>query len=101
MIAHKQQYQKQPLDERIIIVPTTAAYADQMVEVMCAAYGVSPEETYRPAQFKQQARIFPEGQFVAIDTETDKVVGLTISMRVDYDPKTPLLERWAETTNYG
>lgn len=101
MIAYNLPHRTYDTDERIAIVPTTAAHAHQMVELMCAAYNCSPIETYRAEQFKQQARIFPEGQFVALDTETDRVVGLTISMRVDFDPREPMLESWAETTNYG
>lgn len=101
MIAYNLPQQKQATDEPIAIVPTTAAHAHQMVELMCAAYNCSPMETYRAEQFKQQARIFPEGQFVALDTQTNRVVGLTISMRVEVDPREPMLESWAETTNYG
>lgn len=102
MIAYNYpQYQTHPQDEPIVIVPSKPHHVDQMVELMCAAYNVPPEETYTPDQFRSQIRMFPEGQFVAVDPQTDRVVGLTISMRLNYDPAQPLLENWVETTNYG
>jgi hypothetical protein len=102
MIANNHmQYQPLPQDERFVIVPSKPQYVNQMVDVMCATYNVSPLETYHPDQFRSQIRVFPEGQFVALDRETGRVVGLTVSMRVDYQPEQPLLESWIETTNYG
>lgn len=102
MIAYNYpQYQTRPQDERIAIVPSKPHHVDSMVELMCAAYNVSPEESYTPDQFRSQIRVFPEGQFVAVDQDTGQVVGLTISMRMSYNPTQPLLENWAETTNYG
>lgn len=101
MIAYNyEQYPSYPRNEEITIVPSQPRYIDQMVDVMCAAYGVPAVETYTPEQFLSQIRVFPEGQFVAVDAD-DRVVGLTISMRVDYQPAQPLYENWSETTNYG
>jgi len=93
--------QSRPQDERIVIVPSKPHHANQMVELMCAAYNVTPEESYTPDQFRSQIRTFPEGQFVAVDQETGRVVGLTVSMRMSFNPALPLLENWVETTNYG
>ena len=102
MIAYNYpQYQTRPQDERIVVVPSQPRHVNQMVELMSAAYNVPVEETYSPDQFRSQIRIFPEGQFVAIDQATGRVVGLTISMRLSYNPTQPLLENWVETTNYG
>lgn len=88
-------------EAHIVVIPSSAEYADQMVELMCAAYNCTPDETFTAEQFRTHMRVFPEGQFIAIDTDTNRVVGLTASMRVDFDPNFPLLESWVETTNYG
>ncbi len=100
MIAYNKP-QTHPSNNAIVVVPSAARYADQQVDVMCAAYNCQPNETFRAAQFRQHREIFPEGQFIALDVNADRVVGLTVSMRVDFDPRKPLLERWVETTNYG
>ena|SRR5215213_3736786 len=102
MIAYKYPYENsKQQDSPLVVVPSSAKYAEQMVDLMAAAYGCPPEETYTPEQFRTQIRVFPEGQFIALDTRTDRVVGLTISMRVNFDPQHALLESWVETTNYG
>ena len=102
MIAYNEpQYQTRSQDAQIAVVPSKAHHVAQMVDVMCATYDVQPSETYAPEQFRSQIRVFPEGQFVALDQSTGRVVGLTVSMRVHYSPEAPLLERWVDTTNYG
>jgi hypothetical protein len=101
MIAYNYQPQSKTLENPIVVVPTSAKYADQMVTLMCETYNCIPAETYNPEKFRNQARVFPEGQFVALDTRTDKVVGLTASMRLHFNAQAPLLTSWVETTNYG
>lgn len=88
-------------DNRIVVIPSSPKYAEQMVELMCATYNCLPEETFSVEQFRTHMQIFPEGQFIALDVDNDRVVGLTASMRVDFNPDEPLLENWVETTNYG
>jgi GNAT superfamily N-acetyltransferase len=53
-------------------------------------------------QFIEHLKIFPHGQYIAVDeSHHDRVVGLTVSMRVQFDPKRPqsLIEPWRITTN--
>jgi ribosomal protein S18 acetylase RimI-like enzyme len=52
-------------------------------------------------QFRAHMRVFPQGQYIAVDTDRDTVVGLTVSMRVAFDPKhpRPLIEPWRTVTN--
>jgi hypothetical protein len=45
--------------------------------------------------------IFPEGQFVAVDTATAQVIGMTTSMQIDFNPEQPFVESWLTTTDYG
>ena len=101
MIAYDMKYQPGTQDNRIVVVPSSAKYAEQMVELMCATYGCKPSQTFSAEQFRTHQQIFPEGQFIALDVDSDRVVGLTASMRVDFDPAQPLMARWVETTNYG
>jgi len=102
MIAYSYpQHQTHPQDERIVVVPSKPEHVDQMVALLSAAYNVPIEQSYSLDQFRSQIAIFPEGQFVAIDQDANRVVGLTISMRFNFDPAQPLLENWIETTNYG
>jgi len=101
MIAYDLKYPSKTQDNRIAVVPSSAKYAEQMVALMCATYNCKASETFSPEQFRTHQQIFPEGQFIALDADTDRVVGLTASMRVNFDASQPLLERWVETTNYG
>lgn len=58
----------------------------------------------RVDEFLSQIRIFPEGQFVALDVTTPdapQVVGYTSSMRLNFDPARPRFKPWADETGYG
>ena len=108
MIAQNMQYPKlqnsakiEGKTDSIVVIPSAPHYAGQMVELMCAAYDCSPEETFSAEQFRSHMHVFPEGQFIALDTSADRVVGLTASMRLDFDPRLPLTASWVETTAYG
>ncbi|MDZ4764584.1 MAG: hypothetical protein SGI73_08525 [Chloroflexota bacterium] len=87
---------------QIVIQPTTARHAEQMNRLSTLVY--SHAGYSRVAEFKSQAKLYPEGQFVAIDT-TDphhpRVVGYTSCMRLQFNPAEPLLESWSDTTGYG
>lgn len=103
MIAHTYDHKQRPQDNgsSIHVVPTAAKHAQEISDLTCRTYGFAPEESYSVEEVLSQIKHFPEGQFVAVDTRTDKVVGYTMSMRIDYNPNYPLLESWVETTNYG
>lgn len=91
--------------QHIVIRPSAERYADQMEALMALVYNLDPrdpaERTLNAAHFRQHLKVFPEGQFVAIDTRTDTVVGLTVSMRINHDPKHPLLTPWWELIGDG
>ncbi|MEZ4668506.1 MAG: hypothetical protein R3E39_11365 [Anaerolineae bacterium] len=67
------------------------------------AYGYTPQtvsyEDLTAEKFRQHLAIFPEGQFVAVDRRTDRVVGLTVSMRANLHKDAAI--NWAELTNDG
>ena len=101
MIAYKPTTETRQQNNPISVVQSAERYAGRLVATMAATYRVKPTETYTADQFRTHVRVFPEGQFLALDAAHDRVVGLAIGMRVGYNPDEPLLERWVDTTNYG
>jgi hypothetical protein len=97
---------RQNRDSQIAVVPSSAKYLGQMEMCHQQAYGYSAEdaaldnEALTAAKFRQQLEIFPAGQFIALDKSTDRVVGLTVSMRVNLDAHDEA-KSWAELTNDG
>jgi hypothetical protein len=88
----------------LLIAPSAPQYAEQMEKLIAMTYGIPLEESANGIsadKFRNHMRVFPEGQFIALDAQTHRVVGLTASMRIDFDPRYPLLESWVTTTNYG
>ncbi|MEO0564676.1 MAG: hypothetical protein AAF125_21405 [Chloroflexota bacterium] len=88
----------------LIVVPSHARHAAGIEQLQAEVYSADPHEwddmiTAEQALTHQQ--LFPEGQFVAVDRETDQVIGMTVSMRIDFDPAQPFLEPWTTTTDYG
>lgn len=92
-------------NERIQIIPTTEAHADGIDALMASVYHVDPrderEKTLNAAHIRQHLHVFPEGQFVAVDTTSGQVVGVTVSMRIAYDPRRPLNAPWWELIGHG
>ncbi len=88
----------------IIVVPSAAKYAAGIEQLQAEAYQADPQEwddMVSAEKALSHLAIFPEGQFVAVDTTTDKVIGMTTAMRIDFDPAQPFLEPWTTTTDYG
>lgn len=88
--------------DAIVVKPASERYFSQMVTLLGAVYG-HPEEAWSLSTdyFRNQVKYFPEGQFIAVEQATDRVVGLTASMRLAFNPGEPLLDSWYKTTNYG
>jgi hypothetical protein len=84
----------------IIIVHASEQYVEQMENLQRIAYGDDPEILHAE-EFRSHLHYFPQGQFIAIDTATDTVVGLTASMRLKFSPSEDLLETWRATTGDG
>lgn len=98
--------QEEPASTNAIqILPTSAQYAAQVEALMAAVYNLDPydEENgmFTAAHFLHHIAVFPEGQFIAVDTATDTVVGFTVSMRIHFDPQQPMLASWWELIGYG
>jgi hypothetical protein len=87
----------------IKVVATQEHHAEAMEALTALIYDLDPrdeeEMTFNASHYRHHLHVFPEGQFVAIDTRTDTVVGLTVSMR--YTPQPTLPTSWWELVGYG
>jgi GNAT superfamily N-acetyltransferase len=59
------------------------------------------EQCLLAEHFLHHLRLFPEGQFVAVDTRTNQVVGEAVSMLTTFDPAHPHLEGWWASIGEG
>lgn len=88
----------------IVVVPSQVKYAVGIEQLQAEVYQTDPhdwDDMITAEKAITHLSIFPEGQFVAVDVETDKVIGMTVSMRIDFDLSQPFLEPWTTTTDYG
>ena len=58
------------------------------------------EEPWTPEQLGSHLRLFPEGQFVVIDREADRVVGMCASLIVRWD-RYDMFDSWEDLTADG
>jgi len=89
----------------IQIVPGSEYYAAKTETLMATVYNLDPHVAenglFTTSHFLNHLAVFPEGQFIAVDTATDKVVGLTVSMRINFNPNEPMLMSWWELIGQG
>jgi hypothetical protein len=87
-----------------VVIPSALEYAEDMQDLQFLIYEATPDDygdLFTAEKFRQHLRVFPEGQFIALDTETGRIVGITASMRMDFDPERPFVESWTTTTGFG
>lgn len=83
---------------RILVRNTQHRDFHSIIELSRLVYPFGPP--YTEAQLASQRRVFPEGQFVAVDTSSEEVVAMAASLIVlwdDYDMQT----NWRDFTNNG
>src|SRR5688572_20473860 len=89
----------------IHILPATPAHAPAMERVQRVVYdgskGANDPDTLYERHFLAQIAAFPEGQFVAVDSENGLVVGHTSGMLFHFDEGKPFTEAWVDTTDCG
>lgn len=89
----------------IIITTCAADFVDELVNIQRVVYEGSKTEDSVDAlhaeHFLSMIAAFPDGQFMAVDAATGRVVGHTASMRIGFDPTQPFVEPWVVTTGYG
>jgi GNAT superfamily N-acetyltransferase len=86
----------------ISVIPSRARYAEAQHDLMRTVYQSQKEDfeqIFTPEQFRHHVDVFPEGQFVAFHGE--RLVGMTVSMRIDFDPEKPFIEPWWVTIGSG
>ncbi len=91
-----------PFRHRISIVPSSPRYAGQMQDLMHFIYHTTrenPDGTFTAEMFRRQIELFPAGQFIALDA--GHVIGLTVSMRIAFDPAHPFMNSWYEIISNG
>jgi len=75
---------KEILSSGIIITPMQAEHAEQLEALQRIVFpNLAEEELLHADQYKAHVKLFPEGQFVALDG--NKVVGATSSTRYHFD----------------
>lgn len=89
----------------IVVIPSTPDYAGKMQTLQEIVYAANnqpdAEDNLTAEHFLSHLHYFPEAQFIAIDTDTDEVVGLTSGMRIHFDESQPYTHTWLETTANG
>jgi hypothetical protein len=106
MDAYTYEYRpRQSGETQIVVLPGSLRYVDQMERCHQVAYGYAADPNDREAltavKFRQHLRVFPEGQFIALDTATDTVIGTTSNMRMNIDLHKNDIRSWAEITSDG
>ncbi len=89
-----------------VVLPTDEDHLEAVIEAYNIGYGVPHTYYNHPDalnidKLANHLRVFPQGQFMAYDIDTERVVGMCTSMIVDFDPDRPLLESWRRTTGDG
>lgn len=87
-----------------MITRSGSQYAESMEMLQHLVYHTTPQvpqDSMRAEQFRHHMKVFPQGQFVAVDQATNEVIGLTVSMRLDFDPGHPFIEPWHVTISDG
>jgi hypothetical protein len=96
-----------PAPERAYLVrPAAAHHAAALQTLAQAAYDVTPREAdlwFNADQYQTRMAVFPEGQIVALERASGRVVGFTSAMRFHFQdtPDVPFCENWYKTTGYG
>ncbi len=88
----------------IVILPSSEAYLDRMEALTGIVYECDPRTdpySLNAECYRQHILRYPEAQFIAVDRDTDQVVGLTSGMRTHYDPHERHTETWWEAIGNG
>lgn len=104
MIAYEYEYKVRQTPGAISVLPANAHHTEAIQMLAGAAYGVTPEvaaDWFAAEQYRSRIEHFPEGQFVALEDATGRVIGMTSSMRFNYHPESTFVEDWDHTTGFG
>ena len=104
MLAYKYEYKDRQMPGTISVHPAKAHHTEAIQALAGEAYGVTPEiaaDWFAAEQYRSRIEHFPAGQFIALEDATGRVVGMTSSMRFNYNPESTFVEDWDRTTGYG
>ena len=91
---------KETLPGGIIITRMQETHATQLEALQRLVFpALSEEELLHADQYRHHVKLFPEGQFVALDN--DKVIGATTSMRYHFDIQHPEQHTFFEVMGGG
>jgi hypothetical protein len=86
------------------VIPAEPKHARALRALSLQTYHASAKDAavwFQPEEYLSRIQMFPEGQFVAVQQSSGEIVGFTSGMRFHFDPTTPLLDSWDNTTGYG
>lgn len=104
MVTHQFQYKERQKPETILVMPASEQHLDELQALAGEAYNIPQvdiESWFSTDQYRSRIEKFPEGQWIAQDKASGRVVGFTSGMRFDFNPHIPLLDSWENTTGYG
>jgi 4-aminobutyrate aminotransferase/(S)-3-amino-2-methylpropionate transaminase len=83
------------LSDDVVILHTRPQHATQLEELQRICFPtLADDQRFKAAHYRHHVELFPEGQFVAIDTsrpatpltrDTDRVIGATTTLRLNFD----------------
>lgn len=88
----------------ISIIPSSEAYFEQMEILNGVIYDCDPREddtSFTVEHYRLHRDIFAEGQFIAVETATNRVVGMTSCMRTHHQPSIRHHDSWWSTIGDG
>jgi hypothetical protein len=104
MIAYKYEYKDRQMPGTISVLTANVHQTEAIQALAGEAYGVAPElavDWFAAEQYNSRIEHFPEGQLVAVEDATGRVIGMTSSMRFRYNPELTFVEDWDRTTGFG
>jgi|FLYN01.1.fsa_nt_gi GNAT superfamily N-acetyltransferase len=90
--------------DNILLLPSAVEYAEEMEALQFLVYEATADDygdCLTADMFRRHMQVFPEGQFIALDTDSERIVGLTASMRMNFDITRPFAEPWVVTIGHG
>ncbi len=82
----------------VIVRNTRPEDFEQIIEMTSEVYHASP--TWSVAQLASHRAVFPDGQFVAVEKESGRVVGMAASLIVSWDDYEMSMS-WRDFTDHG
>jgi len=90
----------------IDILPSAPEFAEAMERLFIDVFdpGESAdtcEECIVAAHYRHHLTLFPEGQFVAVERASQRLVGLAVALRTTYDDGKPYTKSWWQSCGEG